>query len=112
MGSSGAGLRTALDKDAFAPVVAFEWRVERERDLLDSGEGTEVLIYLSIEGFQLLWLITGVVGTDMDDEPVFGFDAEVLVLKIVEALCHQACADEQHDRECGLKDDKRSLDPS
>ena len=71
----------------------------------------EALFDGAVEGFDLRGGISGGLGTEVHDVAIGGVELEVGGLKLVEALDEESRADEQHQRERGLEDDERALQP-
>ena len=83
-----SGIRRALplDVDVEAPDIAVEWRVDGQADTLHTGQGVEPVFDLLIEALQLFRLVAGLQGIHADDNPVACLQAEILMLKFVEAF--------------------------
>src|SRR6202789_96040 len=105
----GSGRGASCYVDSFAPVVSFKRAVEREADALDAGQRFELLLELLIERGKRLCRVACTCRVEMEDVAIVGLEAEILMLHVAKTLGEEACSDEQHKRERGLKYDEGFL---
>src|SRR5206468_12933647 len=91
--------RPPLNVDALTPVVSLQRCVQRQSDPLDSRQTSKPLIDPLIERLQLLRFVTSILRTDMSDDPILRLHSKVLFLQLIQALCHQSRATQQHQRQ-------------
>ena len=60
------------------------------------GSPRRSLIDLVVERLKLFGLVTGVLRVEVHDDAVLCLHSEVLILKFIQALRHQTCADQKH----------------
>src|SRR5215467_4025329 len=99
----------AFDADSLTPVISLERAVKRDADALDAGQSGEFTFQLIVEPANSFQGVSGSHGVDVDDIAIGGGETEILPLQVAESLRHQACADEEYERESSLKDDQSLL---
>src|SRR5580658_6018155 len=99
----------AFHIDSLAPVIALERAVEGKASALDAGQSREFALQSLVEGWDGGDSVAGSRGIEVEDVTVGGSDAEVLMLKVPEALGEQASTDQEHQRNGGLQHDERLL---
>src|SRR5215469_7785940 len=95
-------VRFALNLYARSPIVLLHWRIGREADFENTGNGVEAVYDGPIEGLDLCVLIAGRLRIDVGDIAVRCVQFHVHVLGLVETLGKEARGNEQHEGERGL----------
>src|ERR1700723_2430588 len=94
--SSGRRWWLAVDEHPLAPVISFHRAVHGKTHLLPAWDRRQVCMQLAKERFQLVGLVAGHLGVDMQDVAIRGDKTKVLVLHVAQATRQQASSTKQH----------------